>query len=929
MKDQRLEVVNQQDSNFVSTLELAVRFGKTLLVQEVKEIEPVMFSVLRGDITTQGLRATINIGDKTVDFNPEFRMFLATRDPSLSLPPFAQSLVTEVNFTTTRAGLTGQLLAATIQHEKPELEQKKSELLKKEDEMKIQLDQLEEAILRELAQAKGNILQNTELLDSLNRTKESARTVEEALVESHRLQATLDVERNSFLPFAEAGSRLYFLIQDLFHLNPMYRFSLNSFFSLFKRSLSESSDRGGDKDGRINDLTVALQRLVYQYYGKSLFKADRLAFGLHLSHGMRPDIFTKEEEWEFFLGRFVAAGHDEGGSRSDAPGWVPVERQQAVSNLKAALPDLSHALQLSQDGNSWQQFMSHPNAEQALPGSLNKKLTPLQQLIVIQALRPDRLVSAMTNVVCRSLALKELTPSGAALKHAPQQSTGPQEPILVLLSPGADPSQELQELAAQTVGPDNYFQVAMGQGQQDEAMQLLSSCSREGQWLCLKNLHLMTPWLSQLEKELVTLKPHPNFKLWLTTEPHMKFPTILLQSSLKVTYEAPPGIRQNLLRTYESWTPDFIQRGGQPQRAQSLFTLAWFHAVCEERRTYIPQGWTKFYEFNLADLRAGADLLDRMFAKSQDLEAMWPFIHGLYENAIYGGRVDNVFDLRILRSYLEDDFNSQVLGSRGDVTLGPCKIPHSINHRDFVKAIEQLPETDSPSYFGLPENIDQSLQRNISGKVQTQLRSMSQAEEKSVKFDKHVWGTELSPLLNLWKRLNQPVNLVQLKPQVPSVQSGGKDPVVSFLHLERYNALKLVQTIHQSLASLSRSIRGQQLLTNDVHKLATSLLARETPSSWLDKWAGPEEPAQFLSAIASRTVAVVKLTDSIGNDTSSARILNDVIDLSALFNPGTFLNALRQAAARQSKTAMDELKIQVICCCPFIHSFIHSFIHLF
>lgn len=33
----------------------------------------------------------------------------------------------------------------------------------------------------------------------------------------------------------------------------------------------------------------------------------------------------------------------------------------------------------------------------------------------------------------------------------------------------------------------------------------------------------------------------------------------------------------------------------------------------------------------------------------------------MLENAIYGGRIDNVFDLQILRSYLEQFFNSKVI----------------------------------------------------------------------------------------------------------------------------------------------------------------------------------------------------------------------------------------------------------------------------
>lgn len=40
----------------------------------------------------------------------------------------------------------------------------------------------------------------------------------------------------------------------------------------------------------------------------------------------------------------------------------------------------------------------------------------------------------------------------------------------------------------------------MGQGQAEIAMKLLSDCAKNGDWLCLKNLHLVTAWLPKLEK---------------------------------------------------------------------------------------------------------------------------------------------------------------------------------------------------------------------------------------------------------------------------------------------------------------------------------------------------------------------------------------------------------------------------------------------
>lgn len=64
-------------------------------------------------------------------------------------------------------------------------------------------------------------------------------------------------------------------------------------------------------------------------------------------------------------------------------------------------------------------------------------------------------------------------------------------------------------------------------------------------------------------------------------------------------------------------------------------------------------------------------------------------MHGLMENAIYGGRVDNNFDLRVLTSYLEQIFNEYVLtgqaatptrgGKRAGLPFG--NIPVSMHHK--------------------------------------------------------------------------------------------------------------------------------------------------------------------------------------------------------------------------------------------------------
>ena len=58
-----------------------------------------------------------------------------------------------------------------------------------------------------------------------------------------------------------------------------------------------------------------------------------------------------------------------------------------------------------------------------------------------------------------SIGMKELSPPAVSLKKL-YQETMASEPILIIISTGADPSQELLELATETVGQERFHQVS-------------------------------------------------------------------------------------------------------------------------------------------------------------------------------------------------------------------------------------------------------------------------------------------------------------------------------------------------------------------------------------------------------------------------------------------------------------------------------------
>eukprot|EP00051_Salpingoeca_urceolata_P021875 m.349048 g.349048 ORF g.349048 m.349048 type:complete len:4259 (-) comp19881_c0_seq4:199-12975(-) len=902
----RVEVVNVQDTNFGTALELAVRFGKTLIIQELDSVEPILLPLLRKELVAQGPRKAVQVGDKLVDYNEDFRLFMATRNSLPDLPPDIAPLITEVNFTITRAGLAGQLLGATIQHEKPEIEQRTTQLLQQEESLKVQLNDLEESLLAELTAAQGNILENKALLDSLNDTKAKSNVISESLAESMQLQLSLDEERNAYLPLAKQASMIFFAISDLNKINHVYQFSLTSFLHLFEKALATPAEPTST-DLRIKLLQNLLVSLVYAHVSQSLFKADRLMFALHLAHSTQPGEF-EDQEWEFFTGqlRMGLAGGSGGDQRraAGAPAWVHPDRVDDFAALTTNFPALAQALQV-RDTDTWSEWIRTAQCEKAFPGDVQRKITPFQQVLVVQALRPDRLQSAMAAFGCQLLRLKDLTVSSVNLKRLYETDTTNTNPTLIIVSPGADPSVELAELAEAVLGRGRFHEVAMGQGQADRAMQLLRDSARQGEWLCLKNLHLVTPWLPQLEKEAKSLEAHKDFRLWLTSEAHSKFPSILLQSSLKVTYESPPGIRQNLLRTFDSWTPEMMS-GGSSAQAQALFTLAWFHAVVQERRVYIPQGWSKFYEFSASDLRTAAEIIVRVSKEAAENRGIikWKDVHGLLLDSVYGGRVADPFDNRVLKSYLRTYFNSDLIGSAKQTgrqsRLAPgVVLPTSTHFQDYVDVIKAVPERDLPEFFGLPPNIDRSQQRAISASVIEQLKTLKMSSSLALKFNRAAWSQALAPILNNWKKLYQGASV----PSQPPVAKPNLEPVAAFVGLEYANAVALVHHVHRDLDDLRRVVSAAVPLTPATQSLARSLLARETPNAWLKLWDGPEDPMKWCRSVIAKTIAL----SSWANNATRGGLLDRPLDLGELFRPAVFLNALRQQTARVSNCSLDSL----------------------
>ena len=67
----------------------------------------------------------IKMGDKEVEYHPNFRLLMQTKLANPHYKPEMQAQATLINFTVTRDGLEDQLLAEVVATERPDLEKTK------------------------------------------------------------------------------------------------------------------------------------------------------------------------------------------------------------------------------------------------------------------------------------------------------------------------------------------------------------------------------------------------------------------------------------------------------------------------------------------------------------------------------------------------------------------------------------------------------------------------------------------------------------------------------------------------------------------------------------------------------------------------------------------------------------------------------------
>ncbi|NXF34813.1 DYH9 protein, partial [Nyctibius bracteatus] len=271
-----LRVIRIGQKGYLDTMERSLAAGELVLIENLEEsVDPVLGPLLGRETTKKG--RYIKIGDKECEFNPAFRLILHTKLANPHFQPELQAQCTLINFTVTRDGLEDQLLMAVVNMERPDLEELKSDLTKQQNGFKITLKMLEDNLLSWLSSASGNFLGDTALVENLEITKQAAAEIEEKVHESKVTETKINEAREHYRPAAAQASLLYFTMNDLHTIHPMYQFSLKAFSIVFQKAI-ERAPPDESLTARVLNLIDSITFSVFQYTTRGLFECDKLTY---------------------------------------------------------------------------------------------------------------------------------------------------------------------------------------------------------------------------------------------------------------------------------------------------------------------------------------------------------------------------------------------------------------------------------------------------------------------------------------------------------------------------------------------------------------------------------------------------------------------------------------------------------------------------
>eukprot|EP00941_MAST-03F_sp_MAST-3F-sp1_P002471 g2471.t1 len=769
----KILVLNFAQKAFMNIFTQAVEEGQVVLIESVGEQFPAaILNVLKRKLRITGKTKFVDIGEKTFEFHKDFRLYLATR---LKRPKFAhdiQGALSIIDFTVTQDGLETQFLNLVVRKQRPDIGERISNNLIQSSIFKSQKHHLETDILARLASSETDVCQDREITEILERSKIALETAKEKLAIIASTANQLHEIMEKYRPVARLASLLYITLYELDRINDNYVYSLNSFVTNVVRALDLASIDAGigggvkslDKKKRAVGGTVSVLPFVWTI---DLLRLARLPTAANVRNPFMPSdppSLLEDDEIEalciamkekitsvifdfcrqglcakdhLFLAMLFFAKikvmekkidakklqHLMKSPAADNPSemgllgsWLPEDRWAKVCAVGLEFQEYRFiATHMQAENEEWFEWYhsEEPENEVFPGGEPYEDLEYIDRMLLIQAMRPSRIKKMIMAFIGSNFGEAFVKSKPFSMRRL-YQSTSANTPIFFTLYPGVDPTPWIESMAEKlgfTKGNGKIVIIGMGQNSFNRVERYLELLARDGGWIYLQNLHVLSPdELERLQRmiEASISRASEDFRIFLSAESQSTLPEELLSNCIQINNENEVELSHLIKSTWGHISPTRIDEMEKAKEFKGLsYALCTFHSLLIGRKRYIPSN----SDFNMQDLACSLDVIQRYLENNAKIpfDDLREIITTFYISHVGG----NFFDRRVVESYLNGIFNDGIFNEKELLPNFPNPVPEMFEHADYLGySIEHIKGSATSDLYGLPKSVGDKVLSN-------------------------------------------------------------------------------------------------------------------------------------------------------------------------------------------------------------------------
>jgi dynein heavy chain len=288
----------------------------------------------------------------------------------------------------------------------------------------------------------------------------------------------------------------------------------------------------------------------------------------------------------------------------------------------------------------------------------------------------------------------------------------------------------------------------------------------------------------------------------------------------------------------------------------------------------------------------------------------WDDLKFLFGEIMYGGHIVDDWDRILCKAYLDNLMTDSLLD---EAELFPFiegknitfKCPLATQYEKYIEYIEQNCPPETPLAFGMHPNAE------IDFRTQQCIELFKTLQEVQPRDGSSGGGAGASlqdKIVEFMHRVSDEAALDQMKPNIEEIVNKlgdeSRTPYQNAFLQECEYMNQLIKVIVTSLGEIELAFKGELTMTEKMEDLMDAIALNQVPAPW-EKLAFPST-----RGLGSWLDNLKQRLEQLNHWKEDPQRIPNVTFINRLFNPQSFLTAIKQTHARDKKVELNMLTVQ-------------------